>query len=511
MNPRPLPARRALRAALGLLLAIGGAARADVVHLRNGGQVEGRIVSRDASSIVVKTSVGTVTIAAADVARIDRKTTPLEELERKREALDPKDADGRVALADWAAKNGLGRERTRLLEEAVAIDAGHEAANRALGRVRVGDRWMTPSERDSREREAAAAEARGAGRVQYQGRWVTPEEKDALEKGLKLKDGKWMTEDEIMALDGLVRFRDRWVKKEDLASLEEAGSVSAVIGVRLETDTSENFTIQTAFGLENAQKVLLAAEEAYAVFRRRFGVQSKMWKGKCRIVLLEGRDEYVKYAEHFEKANALGEGWLETAKMSQGYYHFSPPAMVDVKLGRHEDDFVNAAVHKVGHVCVNLLHFRTNYVPQWIDEGVAALLEQQVTNRVMNYCFSSGYGSPARGIEEKWLATASWRDLVSEDVGKGSDTPLDQLFTMDWNSLRHHEIAKSVSLISWLMDRDPRKFDDFLKKIRDRMPFYEANATPKVRRGVQAQAMVDALGKSSIEIENEWRRFVRSQ
>jgi hypothetical protein len=501
-------------AALAFGLAFSPGARraeADIVHLKNGGKVEGKVVSRDAKSLVVKTKVGSVTIDAIDVARVETKATPHDELDRRRKALAPRDADGRVALALWARENGLPKERAALLEEALAIDADHAAANEALGREKVDGKWVSTAEIAALAEEKDSAAKKSSGLVQYGGRWVTSEERDALEKGLKLRDGKWMTEDEIMALDGLVRFKGRFVKKADLPSLEKADALSSQIGVELTAESSENFAIQTAFPRENAEKVLLAAEEAYTLFRRQFSIRDAMWKGRCLIVLLSGRDEFLKYAAQFEKDNGLGPAWLQNAKLGQGYYTFAPPAMVDVKLGRHEDDFVNAAVHKVGHVCINLLHFRTNYVPPWLDEGFAALIEQKVSKRVMNYCFSTGYGSKDRKLEDKWLGSANWYDLVASEVENGTDVPLEQLFTLDWNGLSHREIAKSVAVISFLMEKDAKRFDDFVAKLRDRLPNYEVNATPKEMRNIQSKALFDAFGKSVIEIEKEWRESVKNR
>lgn len=506
---RPLAAPLALVALL--LAAAPLSVRADVVHLKSGGKVEGQIVSRDAKTLVVRTKVGSVTIDAKDVARVEAKDTPLDELARRRKALAPKDAGGRVDLAAFAKENGLAKERADLLKEALAIDADHAGANAALGREKVDGKWVSAAERAALSKEKDSAARRAQGLVQHDGRWVTPEERDALLKGLKLRDGKWMTEEESMALDGLVRFKDRWVKKEELPSLRQAEALSDEIGVPLSAESSENFAIQTAFPRENAEKVLLAAEEGYALFRRQFSVKDAMWKGKCLIVLLAGRDEYLRYATHFEREHGLGPSWLQNAKIGQGYYTFAPPAMVDVKLGRHEDDFVNAAVHKVGHVCVNLLHFRTNYVPPWLDEGLAALLEQKVTKRVMNYCFSTGYGSKDRNLEDKWLGSANWYDLVAAEVENGTDVPLEELFTLDWNGLAHREIAKSVSVINYLMEKDAKKFDDFVAKLRDRLPNYETNVTPKQKRAIQSQALLDSFGKSVIEIEKEWRESVKNR
>jgi Flp pilus assembly protein TadD len=57
---------------LAFLLLLAGAALADVVHLKNGGKVEGRVVEKD-GKLEIETANGRVTVDKADVLRIEKK------------------------------------------------------------------------------------------------------------------------------------------------------------------------------------------------------------------------------------------------------------------------------------------------------------------------------------------------------------------------------------------------------------------------------------------------------
>lgn len=62
------------------------------------------------------------------------------------------DAEGHFELAEWARKNGLAAEARHHYERAIALDAFHEGARKALGHVFRAGRWHPP--------ERAPAEAR---------------------------------------------------------------------------------------------------------------------------------------------------------------------------------------------------------------------------------------------------------------------------------------------------------------------------------------------------------------
>ncbi|MHC4473889.1 MAG: hypothetical protein ACYS99_23385, partial [Planctomycetota bacterium] len=206
--------------ALVLLLALAGPGLADVIHLKNGGTIEGVILSDDGAILKVRTKAGVMSVKRADIARIEKKRTPFEEYEVRLAALSTDDAEGHYQLAIFCKESGLKKQERELYEKVLEIDDQHPGANEAVGNVEHQGTWMTPEERERRIQDAADAEKRAQGLVKYKGRWVTPEEKENLEKGLVKYKGKWMTPDDVKRAQGFVKYKGEWIKKEELERRE---------------------------------------------------------------------------------------------------------------------------------------------------------------------------------------------------------------------------------------------------------------------------------------------------
>ena len=54
-----------------LLLAVAQASLADIIHLTNGGEIRGTVISRSGGVVKIKTPRGVITIKAADILRIE--------------------------------------------------------------------------------------------------------------------------------------------------------------------------------------------------------------------------------------------------------------------------------------------------------------------------------------------------------------------------------------------------------------------------------------------------------
>jgi hypothetical protein len=107
---------RAVSLALLLLLAGGaGLARADVVLLRNGRRIEGKVLARSEREVRLKTASGVMVLPAAAVARVDLQMSAEEELGDRVHATDMTDPKAVEALALWASSRGLGAAARDLL------------------------------------------------------------------------------------------------------------------------------------------------------------------------------------------------------------------------------------------------------------------------------------------------------------------------------------------------------------------------------------------------------------
>lgn len=154
-----------------VLLVLAGAASADDVLLKSGGQLSGRIVSHSATEITVDVGAGRITVPTSSVVRIQEGRSALQEYEERARVLAPGDVPGWLELGAWASAHGLGTQAREAHERALQASPNDPSANQALGRVQLNGRWVSEEE-----------SYRAQGYVQYGGDWVTPAERDAMER-----------------------------------------------------------------------------------------------------------------------------------------------------------------------------------------------------------------------------------------------------------------------------------------------------------------------------------------
>jgi tetratricopeptide (TPR) repeat protein len=132
---------RALITAL-ILFVLTASGWADVLVLSDGRSFEGEVTVHE-GSVLVRVAHGTLRFPRSDVARIERRQTPQAQLAAILEEIQKDDADSLCMAAKWAADNGLGREAEDLFAEAMEISPDHPEARRALGYMRIEDRWYS--------------------------------------------------------------------------------------------------------------------------------------------------------------------------------------------------------------------------------------------------------------------------------------------------------------------------------------------------------------------------------
>jgi len=157
-------------AALAILAAAAGAARADEVVLRNGARFEGK-VKESGDSVIVVMDFGSITFKKMDVARIERGASALSEFDAKIAELKSDDLEGRYKLALWARHKGLDHRARMTFEEILVRDPDHAGAREALGYRKVGARWLTEDEVKDEQ-----------GLVYFRGEWVKRETADDIRK-----------------------------------------------------------------------------------------------------------------------------------------------------------------------------------------------------------------------------------------------------------------------------------------------------------------------------------------
>lgn len=157
--------RRVLLAALALASPL----HADEVFLRGGGHVRGIIVERSESTVVVDVGAGRVGIPRSHVLRMAEGRTALSAYLDKASRLAGDDSKAWLELALWAQAQDLQTQAREAFERVVSLDPGNPTAQMALGRVLVGETWVS-----------AEQSYRARGYVPFEGAWITPAERESI-------------------------------------------------------------------------------------------------------------------------------------------------------------------------------------------------------------------------------------------------------------------------------------------------------------------------------------------
>ncbi|MFO1008232.1 MAG: HEAT repeat domain-containing protein [Planctomycetaceae bacterium] len=159
--------------ALGLLLQ--GEAPADLVRLKNGGELRGSLVRQsptapDADVTIVSQSGATVTVPRSEIESIQVRSPLMEEyITRSREI--PHTAEAHQQLAEWCASKQLRAQREEQLELLLELQPDNEQIHRLLGHVLYEGVWMSRDDAMTKQ-----------GFVKHKGKWITLLEMELLGK-----------------------------------------------------------------------------------------------------------------------------------------------------------------------------------------------------------------------------------------------------------------------------------------------------------------------------------------
>jgi len=130
-------------AAIAVLVACHLAAFADVVYLKDGGKLEGK-VSEQGDTVIVRIGSIKTTIEKDRVLRIEKKMPPREEYRRRLDRVPAKDAAALYELGMWCLDRKLASESRDCFARVLSVDPNHQEARRRLGHVVREGKWVKP-------------------------------------------------------------------------------------------------------------------------------------------------------------------------------------------------------------------------------------------------------------------------------------------------------------------------------------------------------------------------------
>lgn len=148
---------------------------ADVVRLKNGGELRGSLnkdsdAALQSNVTVISLAGATVAIPRTEIESIQVRSPILEEyVTRSREI--PHTAEAHQQLADWCTSKQLRAQREEQLELLLELQPDNEQIHRTLGHVIYEGQWMSRDDAMTRQ-----------GYVKHKGKWITLLEMELLGK-----------------------------------------------------------------------------------------------------------------------------------------------------------------------------------------------------------------------------------------------------------------------------------------------------------------------------------------
>ncbi|MEW6072372.1 MAG: hypothetical protein AB1726_07190 [Planctomycetota bacterium] len=510
---------RALRSALLLLVLVAPAA-GDVVVLKDGRKIEGEVVRRTATEVVVRTAAGEVSFPAAGVAEVLEQKTREEEYRDRLEACQSGEDFYRLGL--WCREARLPQRAAKLFARAIEIDPDHAGARQELGFVRHDGEWMTPAERDRRVAAATAAAMQEKGFVLHDGRWVTPEEKAHLEKGEVQHEGRWIPKAEAMRLQGLAEFAGEWLPIPEARAREAAAGAAATAGTPLEFHIDSLALVCGTIPAEELAAIGAGIGAGRAWFDAEWLVPPGrgLFGGLLAEFYVFAEDEpYLRTIPYLAaRSFHIPRGWAEAVSRTHGFVWTDPIAISSARQrGRNRTDLVGQCYHHLGHLMLNRLGFEGTLLPPWYDEGVAALTELHCHGQNAVFCRSGagggeGSASGRIGVAFDWnvFRDGTWRSRLAREVREGRLEPFDKLARREFGQLELLDIAAAMAIVEWLDSQGAGTLLRFHRGLRTGAPRAPLRvlADGRARQEYFDRAFRLAVGLDHRQADEAWRRWL---
>lgn len=504
---------------LVFLIFLAPAGLADLVVLKDGRRIEGKILVENSKEVKVKTSFGELTFPRADVVSIERGKIYKDEFDERWKAA--KTADEFHDLGLWSESKKKNRDAKRCMNRAIELDPDHEAAHQWLGHVLHQGEWMTPKERAARIAEARTANdeaaQRAKGLVLHEGSWVTPEEKAHLEAGREFVDGKWLDRDAAQRARGYELWEGAWKSSAEVAARKEAKDLAGVAGIEPQSAASEH---AICFGEASLAKLMADVAQRVGGARERF---DSLFEAPAGLALFQGaipRLWFLESSAGYERAvpagrrltPTLSEAWEPSAKRASGYWFSDPmPFSMARRANRVEEDLAGHGFHHYGHLLLNSHRYDGRLLPPWYDEGFAAWIEWTVHARNKVFCASAEViteGTNAGAIQfdfdPRRLRDGKWKEVVQSALAAKRVRSFDKLASLQFSSLSELDIAVSMAICDWLSQREGAH-ERFLQVLRKHAPLAPLRV---VTDGAGRQAIYDEAFQAAVQLD--WRAADRA-
>ena len=498
---RPFSFGFAVIAAAALLLSVlasGRVARADVVTLKDGKKLEGRVSKEDATSITIDTKFGSFAIERAKIERIEKQKLPQEELDAMVKSAG-NDAEKLWDAACYARDKRIKDKYLEIAKRVIVADPMHRAANEALGRIQYDGRWFSPEELEKYKSDMVAA-MKADGKVLYQGRWV--KEEDAK---------RW---------EGYELYEGQWLKWKEIYKLQAEKKIPEMLGVPLKVTQSDHFTLCSNLEPDLEKETLDTLEAGFTHFMAAMqpNETEKNIIGFFPIAVYVMPE--VSLVEKFVRPGGLMDTLYITPKNINARYAdancfpvFFPRPLIVSSEGRHVKGGGSKNVGQVGFLTMyegNLLIRRFKRgarLPGWVEDGMAHYYEGTLNGyRTLSICeFEPDPGEERVTKWEQGIETfEEWYKKIADPNFRALLPRLGDLKAKFIEDLTARDIMKSYFLVRFMLEKHPQQFPEYVRLA------YEQKGSPAVETP-EDTAFQQAFGTNAESIDAEFNEWAAAQ
>ncbi len=463
---------------------LASTAWADKVLYKDGrAPVEGSVVEQNADQVVIQTKFGQVTIPMKDVLRIETGKTAAETFKEKWAAVDQNNVEALLALATWCDDNGLSRETKKIYRRVIEVDPNHETAHRALGDVLVDGKWVSKKDLDAQEKARKDLEKKEKAEADK-----AKKAAGTAKKGGKAAAGGTQSEASAEVAPFLTVIAEN---KEEDEKLRQ--SLEDFFGQKFTVQTCERFSLRGQLPMDENGRLLAFGEKMLVTVNKLFGKEPgfQPWPGQYLWFHVKQKGTYQDLIDWIDKNVDKFDADSKKFFKDGGGLMSTQPKPLSAKLegGLPLD---HEMANEVGNMWVS---WYAGNPRSWLREGFGAytcVLEFGV-NELWHSTNTKYAGKTDLAEKNK---DAHMR-LVCHDIIAGASEkphPFIEIFQKKLNDLDYADLAKSWSLVDFLMTEHREQFDEYLRKLRG----YPDDET----------AFREIFGWSSEDLEGKWKDYV---
>lgn len=448
----------AFAAVIALSLTVSG----EIIHLKSGGKLTGRIVRETEKEVHIQTKYGLQKIERSRIDKIEKEEAA-EGYQERRAKIKPRDAEGHYKLGMWCKENGQDANAVREFKEALRYNPDHKGARKELGYLRYAGKWIAPEQKQK---------YLDRGLVEYDGKLVTPEKKAELEAARAAEEAEKEDESES-GESGTADGSEDSPGEEGEEYVEKHREWSD-----RKTKKTTHYNITSNVDPRVLKRYSRLLEDAYDEFEKVIRGERRD-KSKLDVYIYATDKEY----EQFEDKAAGTGGEYDCEKKRISVYH---------GFKKKNQSTETVLLKEAARQYEDLIFINIYMAPVWLTEGIISYFE-------------------LAEIDDKGrikVGPPPPRDLVTlirDQVGKGSHIRISDLIgyqrykfmageSGSWSSARVY----AWSLVYYMLHGGSSN-----KKIFDK--FVELAA----RKRTQPKDFLDLAGDAAT-LESKWQKFFES-